>query len=103
MKTEVNSWILEQPIKIDNYLIVDDIIDGGRTFIELSKELVRKGIDKSQINLYVTHGIFSKGFTELDKHFNKVYCHNVWPDALSDFEFDARHDEIRNHELLEIV
>lgn len=40
-------------------LIVDDICDGGRTFIELASALKRDGV-KSVI-LFVTHGIFSKG------------------------------------------
>ena len=38
-------------------LIVDDICDGGMTFIRLSQAL--KGA--AQIHLYVSHGIFSKG------------------------------------------
>lgn len=40
-------------------LIIDDICDGGGTFIGLSKELRAKGAKK--VNLFVTHGIFSKG------------------------------------------
>ncbi len=39
-------------------LIVDDICDGGRTFIEVAKLLK----DASRVDLAVTHGIFSKGF-----------------------------------------
>lgn len=38
--------------------IIDDICDGGRTFIELAKKLIEKG---AIVNLYVTFGIFSKG------------------------------------------
>lgn len=40
-------------------LIVDDICDGGRTFIELAKVLRAAGADR--VFLYVTHGIFSQG------------------------------------------
>jgi ribose-phosphate pyrophosphokinase len=40
-------------------LIVDDICDGGRTFIELAKVLRENGAKK--VYLYVTHGIFSQG------------------------------------------
>lgn len=40
-------------------VIVDDICDGGKTFIELAKVLKAKGATK--VILYVTHGIFSKG------------------------------------------
>lgn len=40
-------------------VIVDDICDGGRTFIELAKVLRSNGA--SRVFLYVTHGIFSQG------------------------------------------
>lgn len=40
-------------------LIIDDICDGGKTFINLAQELKAKGA--KEINLYVTHGIFSNG------------------------------------------
>lgn len=46
--------------KIDsNVLIVDDICDGGRTFVALAQVLKEKGA--KQVGLYVTHGIFSHG------------------------------------------
>lgn len=40
-------------------LIIDDICDGGRTFIELAKLIKQRNGGK--IYLWVTHGIFSKG------------------------------------------
>lgn len=42
-----------------NILIVDDICDGGATFIQATKEL--KELGASKVNLCVSHGIFSKG------------------------------------------
>lgn len=42
-----------------NVLIIDDICDGGMTFILLAKDLLKAGA--KSVNLYVTHGIFSKG------------------------------------------
>jgi len=44
-------------------LIVDDICDGGRTFLELSKLLRQHGA--AAVHLFVTHGIFSKGVDAL--------------------------------------
>lgn len=41
------------------YLIIDDICDGGRTFIEVANKLLCLGA--KEIHLYVSHGIFSKG------------------------------------------
>lgn len=49
-------------------LLVDDIADGGRTFIESAKLLYSMGA--AHVDLYVTHGIFSQGIhilTELGK------------------------------------
>jgi len=52
-------------------LIVDDICDGGGTFIGLAKELKRKNAGK--LYLAISHGIFSKGLDELYQHFDHIY------------------------------
>lgn len=52
-------------------LIVDDICDGGRTFIELAKVLKENGANS--IALFVTHGIFSKGLTVFDGLIDTIY------------------------------
>jgi len=54
-----------------NCLIVDDICDGGRTFIGLAKELKAKNAEN--IYLAVSHGIFSYGIEELRKDFKEIY------------------------------
>jgi ribose-phosphate pyrophosphokinase len=67
------------------FVIVDDICDGGRTFIELSKA-IRKHNSISDIYLIVTHGIFSSGLTELSKYFTKIYTTNSVKDIVNDSE-----------------
>lgn len=57
-------------------LVVDDICDGGWTFLELAKKL-KTGNPRS-LNLFVTHGIFSKGLDELNKSYDMIYSTNVW-------------------------
>lgn len=52
-------------------LIVDDICDGGGTFLGLAKELKAK--NAGNLYLAISHGIFSKGFDELEKHFTRSY------------------------------
>ena len=52
-------------------LIVDDICDGGGTFLGLAKELKAK--NAGNLYLAVSHGIFSKGFEELEKYFTKIF------------------------------
>lgn len=60
-----------------NLLIVDDICDGGRTFIELAKVL--RKYEPSRIDLYVTHGIFSKGFEVFEGLIDHFYVANMLP------------------------
>lgn len=54
-----------------NCVIIDDICDGGRTFIELAKVLKVRGANK--VFLIVSHGIFSAGFAELGKHLDGIF------------------------------
>jgi len=64
--------------------IIDDICDGGRTFIEIAKAVdeVRKlssSVKRENYGknyLIVTHGIFSFGFDFLVQHFDGIYCTN---------------------------
>lgn len=58
---EIEGLELELPLNLvgKKILIVDDICDGGRTFIEAAKLLYKEGA--SEVNLYTTHGIYSKG------------------------------------------
>lgn len=55
-------------------IIIDDICDGGGTFVGLAKRLHRKGIDK--LILCVTHGIFSKGFETLWQYYDDIHTTN---------------------------
>ncbi len=57
-----------------DFLIVDDICDGGRTFIELAKEL--RKLTTGKVLLYVTHGIFSQGTKVFDGLIDHVYTSN---------------------------
>lgn len=59
-------------------LIVDDICDGGGTFIGLAEAL--KNMKAGKLYLAVSHGIFSKGFTELKAVFEKIYTTNSFKD-----------------------
>jgi ribose-phosphate pyrophosphokinase len=57
------------------YVIVDDICDGGRTFVELAKA-IREQRPTAKIYLVVTHGIFSSGFEALGEYFEATYTTN---------------------------
>lgn len=58
------------------FVIVDDICDGGRTFIELAKVIRRDYGKNSKIALVITHGIFSKGLDTIFEHIDEIYTTN---------------------------
>lgn len=54
-----------------HYVVVDDICDGGGTFIGLLEKITEQG---AYADLFVTHGIFSKGVeTLLNAGYKNVY------------------------------
>ncbi len=53
-------------------LILDDICDGGGTFLGLAKQL--KQHHAGPLYLAVSHGIFSRGVEALTAAFDKVFC-----------------------------
>ncbi len=55
----ITHYALKGDVKDKNILIVDDICDGGMTFILLAAELKKAGA--VTVNLFVTHGLFTKG------------------------------------------
>jgi ribose-phosphate pyrophosphokinase len=70
-------------------MIVDDICDGGGTFIGIADKL---GLPREQMALYVTHGIFSKGFGELMGRYRKIYTTNSFKPWPSDDELLTTYD-----------
>lgn len=74
IRTEVPG--IDQEPGCKSFVIIDDICDGGRTFIEIAKairEIRPREIFNDKIFLVVTHGIFSAGFEELEKWFTGIY------------------------------
>lgn len=66
------------------YVIIDDICDGGRTFIEIAKVILEKRPKTefaTKIYLVVTHGIFSAGLLQLSKYFDRIYTTNSYSDV----------------------
>lgn len=70
------------------YVIIDDICDGGRTFNELAKAIRAQRAD-AKIYLVVTHGIFSAGFAELSRNFEHIYTTNSYRD-IADNEYEEK-------------
>lgn len=67
-----------------NLLVLDDICDGGRTFIELA--LLLEARNPKSLELAVTHGIFSKGTDIVTNMYDHVYTTDSFrSDIVSDF------------------
>jgi ribose-phosphate pyrophosphokinase len=57
-----------------DFLIVDDILDAGGTFVALATEL--RKLTTGKICLYVTHGLFSAGVDKFHGVLDKIYVAN---------------------------
>lgn len=57
-------------VKPGHYLVVDDICDGGGTFVGLGEKIMEQG---ATADLYVSHGIFSKGTRRLRELYKNIY------------------------------
>lgn len=60
----------------EHCVIVDDICDGGGTFLGLGTILKERGVKR--LSLCVSHGIFSKGVLELKKVFDTIITTDSW-------------------------
>ncbi len=83
-------------IGTQDFLIVDDICDGGRTFIELAKIL--RPLTNGNVYLYVTHGIFSNGLDVFNGVIDRIYVSNPFPsvDITNPIIYMLRNTELTN-------
>lgn len=99
--THTDVPLVEDDLNKD-FFILDDICDGGRTFIEIAKALREKGAT-GKIFLVVTHGIFSAGLKPLNEHFDGIYTTNSYVDG-SDPVFSLRNDnELHKLKQLKVI
>lgn len=78
--THTDVPIPDQSLLSKDFIIVDDICDGGRTFNEIAKVIKQMNFT-GKIYLIITHGIFSAGYDELSKNFDGIYCTNSVKDV----------------------
>lgn len=71
-KSDVVGTVVEDK---QSYLIIDDICDGGATFIAIAR-LLYSMYQASSVSLFVTHGLFSKGKKVLEDEGITVYTTN---------------------------
>lgn len=71
---EIIETSVEGDTKGKRLVVVDDIVDGGRTFLGIADKIQ----DAKELNLVCTHGIFSYGKELLQEKFNKVEAIYDW-------------------------
>lgn len=70
-------------LKNQHIVVLDDICDGGRTFVELLAAIEAYEPNTDLIELYVPHGIFSKGI-EVLKGYDTVVTTNTFHPNMKD-------------------
>lgn len=74
--TGVLSNFSVEPLGVGRYLVVDDICDGGGTFAGLA-DAIQEDFDV-ELDLWVTHGIFSGAAVSNLRSYSKIYTTNSW-------------------------
>lgn len=64
--------VYENDLRGETCIVVDDICDGGGTFLGLAQELKAK--NAGGLVLVASHGIFSKGVEHLRQAYDAIYC-----------------------------
>jgi ribose-phosphate pyrophosphokinase len=89
-KTRTNSGVVYDDYPYDTIkgtvCVVDDIADGGATFLSLGNMLKRTQPNITNMNLYVTHGLFSNPvkFAECKQLFDTIFVYNLMNDSVKD-------------------
>lgn len=74
--TKYAAPLLKEP---GRYIVVDDVCDGGATFNMLAEAFAEDGIaQESTFELYVSHGIFSKGLDNIDPMYKAITTTDSW-------------------------
>jgi len=90
--------------------IIDDICDGGRTFINIAKEIqaernrytyTTRYETTGKLYLIISHFIGSNGLKELSEYFDMIYCTNSYSDINSMTEY-GMHNEKYLHKIKQL-
>lgn len=86
-KQRIGSKIVYMDYEFDtiqgDVCVVDDLCDGGGTFLALADMLKRTQPGIQNLSLYITHGFFTAGIDSLKEKYNNIYCRNVMSNDLS--------------------
>jgi ribose-phosphate pyrophosphokinase len=76
-------------VGFDAVIIVDDICDYGRTFLELAK-VIRNGNFTGKIILCVTHGILGGGLDSFEGMIDQIYVKNLMNPEIDLVKFNSK-------------
>ncbi len=65
-----------------DFILLDDIFDGGNTFINISKEAKKQYGTDFKLFLIITHGIFSGKISDYVQHFDGIYTTNSYKEQI---------------------
>jgi ribose-phosphate pyrophosphokinase len=85
------------PAGTKRLVMLDDICDGGGTFAGLAEYITENYITPPKLELAVTHGIFSKGLTDLVRYFDRIWTTNSVVSAWSGLYDDPSVEVIDIH------
>lgn len=71
--------LIDRIKKYDSIFIIDDLIDGGWTFIK-EAEYIRNLGYKGKLNLAIMHALFTQGISQVADHFDQIVCSNSYQD-----------------------
>lgn len=73
--------VVYEPLQVGEVVgkacVIDDLCDGGATFLALSQSLHATQPEMHTLDLYVTHGLFSRGVGALLQAYDTLYCYNL--------------------------
>lgn len=75
------------------FLLIDDICDGGKTYVELAKVILEKrphNVFNDKMYLVISHGIFSKGLQQLAYYYDQIFVTDSYHSYDDDDEFSIR-------------
>jgi ribose-phosphate pyrophosphokinase len=72
---EISDYKILGDVAGKDVMIIDDILDSGKTLVKAAENLKAKGANK--IYAYVTHSLFTKGIEPLKKNFEKIFVSNT--------------------------
>jgi len=81
---KLSGFTCEELPETGKLLLVDDICDGGGTFIGLAEAT---GLTDERLDLWVTHGIFSQGLSTLRSYYGHIYTTDSWGTRLPSTDY----------------